>query len=85
MIPLIRVLKPVRALTRCNYTTSSDQLSKLGHNVDPSELLSDEEIEFEVNILIRMLLSRSNFCYQLLKVEEVRIAAPYSGHIAGKW
>ena len=48
MIPLIRVIRPIRALTRCNYTTSSDQLSKLGHNVDPSELLSDEEIEFEV-------------------------------------
>jgi hypothetical protein len=54
MIPLIRVIRPIRALTRCNYSTSSDQLLKLGHNVDPSELLSDEEIEFEVNLLIRM-------------------------------
>lgn len=65
MIPLIRVIKPVRALTRCNYTTSSDQLSKLAHNVDPSELLSDEEIEFEVKYYFMDEVSRSNVCYQI--------------------
>lgn len=45
---LISVVRPARMLSNRSYSSLNDQISKMGQNVDPVELLSDEEIEFEV-------------------------------------
>lgn len=52
MNSLFRIIRPPRCFIQRTFSSSIDH-SKFAHNVDPAELLSDEEIEFEVKLLIR--------------------------------